>query len=128
MNSYSSRAANASVCVAKHDPDHFFEFTSELFSRQPPEGTAGPTNTELLATAATSGVVGSTSLSSCVEKGSYKNWVSETTAKTLGAKVPGTTHSLAGVPVISIGSKVYPGALNDAQAFTSWANSVLAAG
>ncbi|MEN9954806.1 MAG: hypothetical protein RLZZ41_470, partial [Actinomycetota bacterium] len=39
-NAFSSRAANASMCVADYSPDNFFDYNTRLFQAQPTEGSA----------------------------------------------------------------------------------------
>lgn len=45
---FSSRSASAAFCVAEADPAQFFDFNQAMFAAQPPEGTAGLTNEEML--------------------------------------------------------------------------------
>src|SRR5690606_36950998 len=41
---YSSRSANAAVCVAESAPDKYLDFAQTLFDNQPPENTPGLDN------------------------------------------------------------------------------------
>ena len=56
VNEYSSRAANALLCVADTQADKFLDFNGALYSNQPSEGTPGPTNEQLQSLAAEAGV------------------------------------------------------------------------
>lgn len=86
-NKYSSRAANAAACVANYAPDSFFAFNTAMFNNQPEEGTAGPTNADIIALIES--VVGSDSasasdISSCVNAGTYSDWVEQATDRGIG--------------------------------------------
>lgn len=88
---YSSRSANAAVCVAAEAPDSFFAFHQRLFEAFPADG-AQPDAAAVTALAgeagATSGAVGR-----CIREGDYGSWVSAATAR--AAQNP-ALHSDAG--------------------------------
>ncbi len=93
-NQYSTRAANAAICVSDSSVDDFVDYHNRLYagSFQPTEGTAGPGNAELISLATRSGVPKSadTSLSNCITNGKYKPLVAQLTEKASEAGVTGT--------------------------------------
>ncbi|MBK0332502.1 thioredoxin domain-containing protein [Brachybacterium sp. MASK1Z-5] len=70
---YSTRAANAAACVYNDDPDNFMDFQTALFDNQPAEGSAGLSDDQLAEYAKKAGA--SDSVSSCIDKSTYKSWV-----------------------------------------------------
>ena len=72
-NGYSSRAANAAMCVLDvGGAEAYKEFHDLLYANQPDEFTAGPSDAELIADAAQVGVAG---VDSCVRKKRYGPWL-----------------------------------------------------
>lgn len=84
---YSSRAANASFCVANTYPEKFFDFNEVLYANQPAELTTGLSNVELGELA---GSVGATGLEECISTGTHRGWIAENTKKALEVPVKGT--------------------------------------
>lgn len=75
QNAYSSRAANAALAVLEvAGVDAFAEFHDALFAAQPAEGTAGPTNEELIDEAVAAGA-DRDEVTPLVEDGAYDAWV-----------------------------------------------------
>jgi protein-disulfide isomerase len=70
-NQYSSRAANAALCVSDVSTDAFVRFHSLLFSAsvQPKEGTAGPSNAQLSVYAGQAGLTKAqvTTVTTCID-------------------------------------------------------------
>jgi protein-disulfide isomerase len=85
-NQYSSRAAAAAGCAA--DGGKFLEFNDALYANQPPEGTAGPTDEELIATGKSVGL--GDAFATCVNDGTYKTWPDHTTDAASARGVSGT--------------------------------------
>lgn len=82
-NRYATRAANAAACVANFAPDHYFEFNTAMFARQPDEGTAGPTNSELASFVQL--VTGENAdIASCITGETYTDWVGQATKRGWG--------------------------------------------
>ena len=108
-NYYSSRAANAAICVAEHSPNQFFAFNKALFENQPEEGTAGPENDELFKRAQSVGVMNSSKIKSCIDAKSYGDWISKTTSTVLDPKyvVPGSKVQVGGTPTIVVNGQQY---------------------
>ncbi|HEY2298922.1 MAG TPA: MauE/DoxX family redox-associated membrane protein [Jatrophihabitantaceae bacterium] len=83
-NRYSTRAANAALCVSDVSVDDFVAYHNLLYgSFQPAEGTAGPGSAELTALAKKAGVTGSdsTTVSDCILNEKYTPLVKQLTEK-----------------------------------------------
>jgi protein-disulfide isomerase len=94
---YSTRAAAASGCAA--DAGRFLEYTHVLFVNQPPEGSAGLSDSELGALAGEAGLPAQP-FASCLGEGPYLDWPPYVTARAAAAGVGATpTVLVAGVPV-----------------------------
>jgi protein-disulfide isomerase len=106
-NEYSSRAANAAVCVAENSPNSFFRFNSLLFKNQPAEGTAGPDNNALFETAKQAGVLNEAEIKSCIDEKRYGPWISDVTTQALNENVPGTQYKIEGTPFVMINNQVF---------------------
>ena len=95
-NEYSSRALNAALCVLDSDGVATYKKMHEaLFANQPPEGTAGPENADLLETAKSVGYSGP---ASCVLKKKFGPWISDAYEAALDDGFKGT-------PWVRIGGK-----------------------
>ena len=111
-NEYSSRAANAAVCVAEYSPNSFFKFNSLLFKNQPAEGTAGPDNAALFDTAKQVGVQNESEVKSCIDEKRFGSWISDITTQALNENVPGTQYKLEGTPFVMINNQVFKTEVN----------------
>lgn len=93
-NAYSSRAANAAAAVldtAGHEA--FAAFHAALFADQPAEGTAGPSDEELIDQAVEAGAAYS-KVAPLIENGAYDDWVIAATDAMSRAGVNGTPTAL----------------------------------
>ncbi|MEN9715066.1 MAG: hypothetical protein RJA35_533 [Actinomycetota bacterium] len=108
-NTYSSRAANAALCVANYSPNQFFEFSALLFAHQPEEGTPGPENNALVQRTTEVGVQNASQIADCINNKTYGKWLENTTSTVLGAKykVAGTDIAVTGTPTIVVNGKQY---------------------
>ncbi|WP_422116747.1 thioredoxin domain-containing protein [Brachybacterium sp. UNK5269] len=70
---YSSRAANAMVCVYEDDPENTLAFQQLLFANQPAEGSAGLSDDEIWTYAQEAGA--SEAVESCMSGKTYQPWV-----------------------------------------------------
>jgi protein-disulfide isomerase len=111
-NEYSSRAANAAICVAENSPNSFFKFSGLLFKKQPVEGTAGPDNNALFETAKEAGVLNEAEIKDCIDEKRYGTWISDITTKALNENVPGTQYKLEGTPFVMINNQVFKTEVN----------------
>jgi protein-disulfide isomerase len=95
---YSARSANAAACVAQADPAKFLAFHNALFAAQPAEGTPGPSDAQLVNTAAQTGST-SPDTAVCILTERYKPYVEATTNTALN-QIQGTpTVTVNGTPV-----------------------------
>jgi protein-disulfide isomerase len=92
---YSSRAANAAACVANESPEKYSDFFNALYDKQPAEGSAGLSDSELKKIATD---VGAKSVDKCVDDKTYRPYVKHTTQ---GAQVIGVT----GTPTVFVEGK-----------------------
>ncbi|MDZ5078935.1 DsbA family protein [Nesterenkonia sp. HG001] len=80
---YSSRAANAMVCMAEESPENYLDYLAEVVGHQP-QGELS--NDELLARAEAYDV----DIESCVQDGTYRPFVTYTSRQATGHGVQGT--------------------------------------
>jgi protein-disulfide isomerase len=89
-NNYSSRALNAAAVVLDTSgKDTFVKFHQLLFDSQPAEGTAGPTDSQLVDLAVQAGASRS-AVQSGIENGEFAQWVTNTQGAMSKAGVNGT--------------------------------------
>lgn len=108
-NAYSSRAANAAVCVAEYSPDTYMKFNNVLFANQPAEQTAGPENDGLIAFAQQVGVSNFDKIQTCINEKSYGDWVGNTTSTVLNAEWKNTGLKIDSTPYIIVNGQRYTG-------------------
>jgi protein-disulfide isomerase len=97
-NQYSSRAAAAAGCAS--DGGKFLEYNDALYANQPEEGTAGPTNEQLIATGKSIGL--GDAFATCVNDERYKTWPDHTTDAA-------SARGVSGTPTVFVnGTKVDP--------------------
>jgi protein-disulfide isomerase len=106
-NEYSSRAANAAICVAQYAPDSFFDYSALLFENQPKEGTPGPSNDDLVSDLAKVQIPSSNKLVNCIKNKSFGQWISDHTSKVLSTPIPGTNQTVDGTPYILVNGQRY---------------------
>jgi protein-disulfide isomerase len=106
-NAFSSRAANASLCVADYSPDNFFAYNTRLFQSQPTEGASGPENSELIAFAQEVGVTNTEEVSSCINSKMFGSFIKDATERALSEPIPGTQQSVTGTPAIFVNGQQY---------------------
>lgn len=112
-NEYSSRAGNAAICVAEYAPNSFFDYSSLLFENQPQEGTAGPSNDELVADLAKVQIKATDQLTSCIKNKSFGPWLLDHTSKVLSTPIPGTKLTVDGTPYILVNGQRYTWKTNE---------------
>lgn len=127
-NTYSSRAANAALAVAKYAPNKFFAFNEALFLNQPEENTKGPENDQLIALAKSLGITG-TAFENAVKNKDFGKWVLSTTSKVLGNPVVDSnpTVNLDGTPLVLVNGQSYGGAIDNAAEFSQFVTGIAAA-
>ena len=109
---YSLRAANAFACVASSQPNSALAVNDALFQAQHGFGTAGLTQAQLVTLVKGAGVT-STKVTSCITSSRYVDWAQQATDR---SGVTGLTIDVAGQP--------YTGAVDDANAFSTFVASV----
>jgi protein-disulfide isomerase len=101
-NAFSSRAANASLCVADYSPDSFFSYNTRLFQAQPAEGQRGPENSDMIAFAEEVGATNLEQVSSCINSKMFGSFIKDATEKALSEPIPGTDLRVTGTPAIFV--------------------------
>ena len=106
-NTYSSRAANAAICVSEYDPNKFATFNDLLYANQPAEQTAGPENDKLVAFTQQVGVNNADKVATCINEKSFGAWIKSSSDKALNEVVPGTSLKVDGTPFIVVNGQKY---------------------
>ena len=114
---YSTRAANAFVTVANHDPATALEFSQLLFAQQPAENSPGLTDATLAELASQAGAPADVVAS--FGKQTYQPWVEKITKQAFDSGITGT-------PTVKINGETFTGDLYTAgpltEAITAAAN------
>jgi protein-disulfide isomerase len=84
---FSTRSAAAAGCAS--DAGKLTEYVQTLYANQPPEGSAGLTDDQLIKLGHTAGISGS-GFDTCVRDGKYRSWVQHVTDAALSRGVTGT--------------------------------------
>lgn len=106
-NKFSSRAANAAVCVAEHSPNSFLKFNAAIFQIQPEERTPGPDNEEILKQAESVGAVNIDEIKSCMDDRRYNTWIKQISDRALYEPLPGSGLKMEGTPFILINDQQF---------------------
>lgn len=123
---YSSRAANAAVCVANYDPDNYLAVNDALFAQQPEENTSGLDTAALKKLVADAGA-DSDDVASCISDKTFADWVtSATDLVTSGKLASDTVTEFVGTPTVLVNGQLYQGAVDDATAFATFVSQVAA--
>jgi len=105
---FSKNSANAAVCVADQAPNSFFNFNNLMYTNQQAEGTAGPTDDQLIGWAKDAGVgSASSSVENCIKTKRFVPWVLFEATKYLKDRKDTSSHwfeQIPGMPVDSIPS------------------------
>ncbi|MFV9455332.1 DsbA family protein [Rhodococcus sp. NM-2] len=95
---YSTRAANASLCVADESTATWQKFHTALFEHQPPEGGAGLNDRTLIDIARGAGA--SEAIGDCITADTFSDWITASTNDVLAGGVSATpTVELDGHPI-----------------------------
>lgn len=86
---YSSRAANASYCVAQTDPSKYLGWLTTMFEKQPAEGSAGLTDDQLIEIATSAGYT-DPSVAQCIKDNSYNKYIEAKTNDVLKSGIQST--------------------------------------
>ena len=105
---YSTRAANASACVANYSPDSFFDFSALLFENQPEEGTEGLTDEKLVDLTKKADVKSAGDVANCITSQQFKGWVDASTSRALAGPIPGTdVKQITGTPSVFVNGQQF---------------------
>ena len=123
---YSSRAANAAVCVANYDPNNYMAVNDALFAQQPEESTSGLDTAALKKLVADAGADSET-VASCIGDKTFGDWVTAATdLVTSGKLASDTVTEFVGTPTVLVNGQLYQGAVDDATAFATFVSQVAA--
>ncbi|WP_280499134.1 DsbA family protein [Nocardia cyriacigeorgica] len=86
---YSSRAGNASFCVASSGLDNYQSWLSEMYAKQPTEGGAGLPDSDLIDIAESAGYTDS-AVAECITNRQYDSYLRTKTTQVLASGVSGT--------------------------------------
>ncbi len=78
---YSSRANNVGACVADLAPESFLDVMGAMFTNQPPEGTTGLTDAEIIDVVHGAGLVND-DVDACIDDELFGPWVTSATDRT----------------------------------------------
>ncbi|MFC9896763.1 DsbA family protein [Nocardia sp. NPDC127579] len=85
---YSTRAANASYCVAETDPSKYQAWLGAMFAGQPPEGTGGLTDEQIIAISKQVGY--GDEITACVTDKKYAKYIKRMTERAFDEGVQST--------------------------------------
>lgn len=106
-NAFSSRAANAAICLSEYSPDNFFAYNTRLFQSQPTEGAAGPENRDLISFAEEVGATNMDEVASCINSKEFGGWIKDSTERALTEPIPGTAIQISGTPSVFVNGEQY---------------------
>ena len=119
---YASRAANAAACVANDDPDQFLAVQSAFYDDQPPGGTDGFSNLQIVALVQKAGVDDG-DVSACINGESFKNWVAAATQRAVNDPTLQGSQGF-GTPTVFVNGKRYnPSDISSAAEFQAFVES-----
>lgn len=118
---YSLRAANAAACVANYSPNAFWKFNSGMFVDQPKEGGPGLTDTQIKKRVSAAGASNTTDISSCIDDGRFKTWVTTASDRALSGPIPNSTvKRMTNALLVLVNGKQYTGSLTSAADFKAF--------
>jgi protein-disulfide isomerase len=109
-NYFSSRAANAALCVAEYSPDNFFDYNTRLFQVQPVGDDRGPESDGFISLAQEVGSTNIEQLSECIKSNRFVRFVKSETSRTLGQPFRGTDVVINSTPTIFVNGVEYESA------------------
>ncbi len=124
-NKYSTRAANASACVANDEPTKFYAVMQALFKNQPAESTPGRSDKEILSVLKGAGA-SSDAITKCVTTQGFANWVTAETARVQSGTFPNTVTptTFRGTPTVFVDGQQYTGAVDNAATFAAFVQGI----
>lgn len=107
LNNYSSRAANAALCVVNSQPEKFFDINTALYANQPAENTSGPTDAQLKDTLKFNGVTMNDEMNSCIDQKRYETYITNTTSAAFQENAVSGNSKIQGTPHILVNGQQY---------------------
>jgi protein-disulfide isomerase len=107
LNNYSSRSTNAALCVANSQPDKFYDVNTALYTNQPQENTAGPSDSELKETLKSAGVVINEEINTCIDQKRYAKYIENRTAEAFSQPAVTGKEIPRGTPYVLVNGNVY---------------------
>jgi protein-disulfide isomerase len=107
LNNYSSRAANATLCVANSQPEKFFDVNTVLYAAQPEENTAGPSDSAIKDSLRAAGVQVNDEINNCIDQKRYAKFIELRTSEAFSQPAVTGTAVPTGTPYILVNGKVY---------------------
>lgn len=118
---YSTRAANATACVANYSPNQFYDFHNLLFANQPAENTTGLTDDQLIEFAGEANVESASDVAACITDQEFKSWVNASTARALNGPIPNSNiDNVQGTPTVLVNGLKYEGSVTDLASFQAF--------
>lgn len=116
---FSSRAANAAVCVAEHQPDAFLDVNQELFDLQ---GAAaqGSVNDEVLTGAVADAGAGSSEVRSCIVDREFDGWVRDATDQAVSDPSLAGPSGRFGTPTVLVDGQRFEGNPESSEALAAF--------
>jgi protein-disulfide isomerase len=114
-NEYSTRASAASGCAA--DDGRFSDYVSLLFANQPAEGSAGPSDADLIKLGTDNGL--SEKFAQCVRDKRYVTWSKKVSDDAAKAGVTGTPTIIVNGKKVQASAAAIVAAVNEAGAATA---------
>lgn len=99
---YSSRAANAALCVANESPESYSDYVDKLYEEQPPEGGEGLSDDRLVDLAEE---VGAADISQCMDEDTYRPAVKIKSERA-------SMYGVQGTPTVFVDGKKWNGQQN----------------
>jgi protein-disulfide isomerase len=107
LNNYSSRSTNAALCVANSQPDKFYDVNTALYTNQPQENTAGPSDSDLKETLKGAGVVINDEINTCIDQKRYAKYIENRTAEAFSQPAVTGKEIPRGTPYVLVNGNVY---------------------
>jgi protein-disulfide isomerase len=118
-DSYSARAANTIACVANTLPDAVLPIHNALIAKIADLPDGGLSNDELATLVSDAGVTDE-SVGSCIRGNEFSDWVTDATSRAQASVPNSDVESLEKVPLLVVDGIAYTGALDDADALSTF--------
>lgn len=116
---FSSRAANAAVCVAEHQPDAFLDVNQGLFDLQG-AAAAGSVDDEVLTDAVAAAGADTSQVRSCILDRDYDGWVRDSTDRALSDHALAGASGRFGTPTVLVDGQRFDGNPEDPGALAAF--------